>query len=231
MNDLSTATTGDASVRPLAPPVVPVALPVEVGLKLSAKRCALILIDLQQDFLSPDGAYGRAGALSMGAQQLPARILPLAQSLKRQGGYVAASLFTLWPGASGEPIISPHLKKLRPFLAQGDFAPGSPGQALMPDLTPWVDVQVCKVAYSAFFNTQLDWILRKNAIDTLIIGGIVTNGGVASTARDAHMRDYQVLVLEDGCAAFSEEAHQASLRDLRTVAQVLGCEQALHAFA
>lgn len=209
--------------------VVPVALPVDPELALDPRHCALILIDLQQDFLSPRGAYGRAGAASSAAQLLPAKVLPVARSLKGLGGYVAASLFTLWPAADGEPIVSAHLKKLRPFLAKGDFAPGSTGQSLMPELAPWVDAQVCKVAYSAFFNTQLDWILRKNSIDTVIIAGIVTNGGVASTARDAHMRDYQVLVLEDGCAAFSEAAHLASLEDLRTVAQVLSCKQALHA--
>ena len=205
---------------------VPVALPSDPVRKLEARRSALILIDLQQDFLSPQGAYGRAGAASKHAQQLPDRLAPLAQRVKTLGGYVAASLFTLWPAADGEPVVSPHLKKLRPFLAKGDFAPGSTGQALMPALAPWVDVQVCKVAYSAFFNTQLDWVLRKNAIDTLIIGGIVTNGGVASTTRDAHMRDYNVFVLEDGCAAFSEAAHLASLQDLSTVAQILTCEQA-----
>jgi ureidoacrylate peracid hydrolase len=210
---------------------VSVGLPSDTALKLKAKHCALLLIDLQQDFLSPSGAYGRAGAASSAAQTLPSKVLALAQSLKRQGGYVAASLFTLWPGADGEPLVSVHLKKLRPFLARGDFAPGSIGQSLMPELVAYVDVQVCKVAYSAFFNTQLDWILRKNGIDTVIIGGIVTNGGVASTARDAHMRDYQVLVLGDGCAAFSESAHRASLEDLGTVAQVLSCEQALDALS
>jgi ureidoacrylate peracid hydrolase len=210
---------------------VSVALPSDNAVKLNPKHCALILIDLQQDFLSPEGAYGRAGAASSAAQLLPPKLQPLAKQLKQQGGYVAASLFTLWPGANGEPIVSGHLKKLRPFLAKGDFAPGSNGQALVAELGAWVDVQVCKVAYSAFFNTQLDWILRKNGIDTVIIAGIVTNGGVASTARDAHMRDYSVLVLDDGCAAFSEAAHLASLQDLRTIAQVLSCEQASRALA
>jgi nicotinamidase-related amidase len=52
----------------------------------------------------------------------------------------------------------------------------------------------------------------------------VTNGGVASTVRDAHMREYQTLVLHDGCAAFSQATHDASLADMRTVAQVLSCD-------
>ena len=74
----------------------------------------------------------------------------------------------------------------------------------MAEIAPWVDVSVCKVAYSAFFNTQLDWVLRRAGITTVAVCGIVTNGGVASTVRDAHMRDYQTLVLSDGCAAFKQ---------------------------
>ena len=84
-----------------------------------------------------------------------------------------------------------------------------------------MDVSVCKVAYSAFFNTQLDWVLRRAGITTVAVCGIVTNGGVASKVRDAHMRYYQTLVLSDGCAAFRQEVHDTSLADMANVAQVL----------
>ncbi len=191
------------------------------------RRTALILIDLQNDFLSPGGAYERGGAVSAEARALPARMQPLVQRLKDAGGVVAASRFTLWPDAQGEPMIAEHLRALRPFLRRGDFAPGSWGQATVPLLQPWVDVSVDKVAYSAFFNTQLDWLLRHAGIDTVVIGGIVTNGGVASTARDAHVREYHVQVLSDGCAAFRPEAHAAALSDLRTVADVIPCQDLL----
>ena len=93
----------------------------------------------------------------------------------------------------------------------------------MPKIAPWVDVSVCKVAYSAFFNTQLDWVLRRAGIATVAVCGIVTNGGVASTVRDAHMRDYQTLVLPYGCAAFRKEEHNTSLADMANAAQVLTC--------
>jgi nicotinamidase-related amidase len=94
----------------------------------------------------------------------------------------------------------------------------------VPELKNCVDLVVCKVAYSAFFNTQLDWVLRKAAIETVVVCGIVTNGGVASTARDAHLRDYKVVVLSDGSAAFSDALHQASLADLASIGQVMTCE-------
>ncbi len=77
-----------------------------------------------------------------------------------------------------------------------------------------------KVAYSAFYMTRLEWVLRRAGIETLIVGGIVTNGGVASTVRDAHVRDLRTIVLADGCAAFRPEVHTAALADLGTVAQI-----------
>jgi ureidoacrylate peracid hydrolase len=188
-------------------------------------KVALVIVDLQNDFLSPDGGYARGGAVSVAARELPARVAGVARAVKAGGGLVAASQFTLWPDAQGEPMISPHLKALRPFLRRGDFAPGSAGQANVTELQPFIDVTVCKVAYSAFFNTQLDWVLRHAGIDTVAVCGIVTNGGVASTVRDAHMREYHTIVLSDGCAAFKPEVHAAALADMGTVAQVMRCEE------
>ena len=186
-------------------------------------KTALLVIDLQNDFLHADGAYARGGDSNPPALLLPPRVAAVARTLKRAGGMVVASQFTLWPDATGEPMVSPHLKALRPYLAKGDFAPGSWGQANVDELAGLIDVMVSKVAYSAFFNTQLDWVLRRAGIDTVAVCGIVTNGGVASTVRDAHMRDYRTLVLADGCAAFGEERHRTSLADMRNVAEVTKC--------
>lgn len=191
---------------------------------LDPRTTALLIVDLQNDFLTPGGAYDRGGAVSREARVLPARVAPVARAVKAHGGLVAASLFTLWPDAHGEPMISPHLKQLRPFLAKGDFAAGSRGQANVAELDGLVDVSVWKVAYSAFFNTQLDWVLRRAGVSSVVLAGIVTNGGVASTARDAHMRDYHVTVLADGCAAPTPAMHDAALADLRTVADITTCQ-------
>lgn len=188
-------------------------------------KVALIVVDLQNDFLSPDGAYARGGAVSEAARALPVRVASVARAVKSCGGLVAASQFTLWPDAQGEPMISPHLQALRPFLRRGDFAPGSAGQANVAQIAAWIDVSVCKVAYSAFFNTQLDWVLRHAGVDTVAVCGIVTNGGVASTVRDAHMREYHTIVLSDACAAFKPEVHAAALADMGSVAQVMRCEE------
>ena len=63
-------------------------------------------------------------------------------------------------------------------------------------------------------------------IDTLIIGGIVTNGGVASTVRDAHLRDIHTILLSDGCAAFNDDIHDATLKSLRSVTEAMTCSAA-----
>jgi len=197
-------------------------------MNLKDARLGMVIVDLQNDFLAPDGAYARGNTVSAQAQQLPVRMAPVASAIKARGGLVTSSLFTLWPNAQGEPIISAHLLERRPFLRKGDFAPGSRGQANVDLLAPLVDVSVWKVAYSAFFNTQLDWVLKKAGVDTLVVCGIVTNGGVASTVRDAHVRDYHVIVLSDGCAAFNPQAHQTALADMASVAEVTDSATLLH---
>lgn len=186
----------------------------------------LLLLDLQNDFLHPDGAYGRAGQSAPAIAALPARVRPLADAVRRKGGVVIATLFTLVPGKGGEPVISPHLKALRPFLKKGDFAPGSWGQQLVDELQP-ADFSVEKIAYSAFYMSRLEWVLRKCGAHHLYCAGIVTNGGVASTVRDAHVREFECTVLQDGCAAFSEEVHRAAIEGLRPVADIRTVAQAL----
>lgn len=180
---------------------------------------AMLLCDLQNDFLHPDGAYGRAGQSAPEIAAIPARVRPLMSAVQSRGGLVIATQFTLVPGRDGEPLISPHLKKLRPFLAKGDFAPGSWGNATVDDLQP-VDVTVEKVAYSAFYMTRLEWVIRKLGITRLLACGIVTNGGLASTVRDAHVREIETVILEDGCAAFTPTVHATAIEALRPVGPV-----------
>lgn len=193
-------------------------------MELDVARTALVLVDMQNDFLHPEGAYGRAGQTSAAIAALPARLAPLCRGVRDGGGWIISTHFTLVPGKKGEPFISDHLKELRPFLGKGDFAPGSFGHALIDELQP-ADLAVEKVAFSAFHQSRLEWVLRRAAVKSLIFGGIVTNGGVASTVRSAHVRDFPSIVLSDGCAAFSQEAHDASIASLATIATVATCDE------
>ena len=179
---------------------------------------ALLLCDLQNDFLHPDGAYGRAGQTAASVAAVPSRVRPVADAMRRAGGWIVSTHFTLVPGRGGEPMISPHLKRLRPFLARGDFASGSWGHALVDELAP-ADIAVEKVAFSAFYMSRLEWALRR--------AGIVTNGGVASTLRDAHVREFETILLRDGCAAFREEVHEATIASLAGLGEVADCAELL----
>ncbi|MCX7373792.1 MAG: cysteine hydrolase [Alphaproteobacteria bacterium] len=190
------------------------------------EHTALLLCDLQNDFLHPDGAYGRANCTAADIAALPARLAPLVAHVRARGGWIVSTHFTLVPGRGGEPFISPHLLKMRPFLKRGDFVPGSWGHAVVDELgVP--DMQVEKIAYSAFYMSRLEWALRRAGIEHLLVAGIVTNGGVASTARDAHVREFHTTILEDGCAAFSRRIHDEAIAGLRPVADVISVADAL----
>jgi len=75
--------------------------------------------------------------------------------------------------------------------------------------------------------SRLEWLLRKSGVQQLYFTGIVTNGGVASTVRDAHVREFDCTVIEDGCAAFSEEVHRAAIDGLCPVAKILTIAEVL----
>ena len=189
-------------------------------------RTALLTIDLQNDFIHPEGAYGRAGQAAQSIAALPDRVAPLVEALRAKGGCYISAQFTLVPDKNGEPLTAPHLKELRPFIAKGDFAPNGFGHTLVDKLFP-ADFVIEKVAYSAFYQTRLEYIMRMAGIDNLIVGGIVTNGGVASTLRDAHLRNVETVMLTDGCAAFKQDVHEATLLSLGTVTHRMTCADAL----
>jgi ureidoacrylate peracid hydrolase len=191
-------------------------------------RTALMLVDMQNDFLHPEGAYGRANQAGEAIAALPNRLKEVSEKVRAAGGWIVSTHFTLVPEKHQEPFISPHLKKLRPFLGKGDFSPGAFGHQLIDELQP-ADLTVEKVAFSAFYQSRLEWVLNRANIDTLIFGGIVTNGGVASTLRDAHVRDFHCILLEDGCAAFSKTAHDSTVSSLSTIAEIATCSDVIDA--
>jgi ureidoacrylate peracid hydrolase len=197
-------------------------------LKIDPAVTGLVLVDMQNDFLHAEGAYGRAGQKSEAIAALPPRLKSVADAIRRANGWIVSTQFTLVPGKRGEPFISAHLKKLRPFLRKGDFEPGRFGHRLIEELQA-ADLSVEKVSFSAFFQSRLEWALARAGLKTLVFGGIVTNGGVASTVRDAHVRDFHNIVLSDGCAAFSDEAHEATIKSLSTIAEIATCEEVITA--
>ena len=191
-------------------------------LRKNRSGIALVLVDMQNDFLHPEGAYGRAGQSSAEMAALKPRLAQVADAIRAAGGWVVSTQFTLVPGKNGEPMISPHLRELRPFLKKGDFCPCAFGHQLIDALAP-ADLSVEKIAYSAFYMTRLEWVLRRAGIEQLVFGGIVTNGGVASTLRDAHVRGFPTILLSDGTAAFKPEVHDTTVASLATISPVATC--------
>ena len=195
-----------------------------------AETTGLLIVDLQNDFLHPEGAYGRAGRTSAAIAALPERVAPVARALRAAGGVVISTQFTLVPGRGGAPMIAEHLKRLRPFLGAGDFEPGAVGHRLVDALQP-ADFVIEKVAYSAFWQTRLEFVLKAARVERLLVCGIVTNGGVASTFRDAHVRGIEAMLLSDGCAAFDPAVHDATLTALASLGPTATCAEAAARFA
>ena len=85
---------------------------------------------MQNDFLHQKGAYARGQATAAAIAALPAKLKPVADAYRAAGAWIVSTHFTLVPGRGGAPFISEHLRRLRPFLGAGDFAPGSFGHDL-----------------------------------------------------------------------------------------------------
>lgn len=93
---------------------------------------------------------------------------------------------------------------------------GTPGAEVIPELEPGEkDFQVDKRTYSGFFETGLDQLLRSMEVKTVILGGLHTNMCVRHTAAGAFFRGYDIIIIEDGVEAFTEEAHIEGLEYLK----------------
>lgn len=185
-------------------------------------RAALVLIDLQRDFIDPEGVFGRLGIdLSMYRDQRPraAALLVAARrgrvpvihvqntALPDRASDSAAQLrFNLRMHADARPGHEPLRYTIAGTWGHGfadEFLP-EPGEAV-----------VSKYRSSAFWGTNLDLLLRSNAIETVVIAGCTTEGCVESTARDALFNDYYVVIPEDCVASDDRAQHEASMLLMR----------------
>lgn len=189
---------------------------------LDPATTALLLVDMQNDFVHPRGAYARGGIVSESISALVPRLSRVLAAARAAGVLAISTHFTLVEGRGGGPMISPHLARLRPFLRKGDFRAGSWGHDLVAPLAG-VDVKVDKIAYSAFHQSRLEWVLRHAGIRRLVVGGIVTNGGVATTVRHAHVLEFEVDLMTDGCASIDPSAQEPNIAALASVASLTTC--------
>jgi nicotinamidase-related amidase len=174
-------------------------------------RTALVIVDVQNDFCHPDGYYGTTGRdLSAIAMVVP-RVASLVEAARSAGVLVVWIQQTLLPNAKAD---SPSWLRRR---TRGTSPPewtleGSWGQKFMEPLHERLDEPiVIKHRSSAFVGTTLDLILRSNEIEGLVVCGVVTQGCVESTARDATFHDYYVVLVRDCVATIDKKLHEASM--------------------
>jgi nicotinamidase-related amidase len=195
---------------------------------LTRGATALLLLDLQRDFLDPAGVYARHGLPVDRLRAIVPRIAHVARASRAAHIPIFASRFTIYTAPDGRPLGLEHIVRVRPFLQAEGFRVGDPGRELIDGL-PQPDYELDKPRFSAFHGTPLEVLLRSLDIDTVVLTGIVTHGGVEATARDAMIRDFAVTILEDCVAAFDEDLHLASLRSLGVFLTVMDSEAYLRA--
>lgn len=183
---------------------------------------ALVLIDMQHDFVDPAGAFGRMGVdLSMYEQLVP-RLHDLLTAARRAGTLIVHVQNTALPNrlSDSPPQIRFNLRMhsgARPDDAPLLYTvPGTPGHEIVPALAPeGNEFVVAKYRSSGFWGTNLDLLLRSNGIKTVVTTGCTTEGCVESTARDAMFSNYYVVVAEDCVASDDRAQHDASLLLMR----------------
>jgi ureidoacrylate peracid hydrolase len=168
----------------------------------------LILIDLQNDVLSDDGWYAKSGVDITHMQRV---IEPTRRMLD---GARAKGVPVIWTthGLHNE-IDAGVFWDTRPFLRGGGFRVGTWGHRVFDgyDVLPneWT---VDKRRLSAFFNTELDTILKGLAVETVLVSGVLTNQCVAGTIKDAMYRDYKAIMIEDCCGTTLPELHAPTVK-------------------
>ena len=187
--------------------------PVYPPWNLDARHTALLIIDMQNDFLKPGGVLTRS-ELPLRAVEPIRRLRSVCRALSVPVVYVQTLLSDTFPLSPLEALYHPGAG-----LEKAGMRPGTWGAQIIDELTPAEDEPVVvKHRYDAFYNTSLETVLRNIrgacGVDTLIITGTVTNVCCESTARSAFMRDFKVAFPHDANGPLDEASHQATLRTI-----------------
>jgi ureidoacrylate peracid hydrolase len=187
---------------------------------------ALMVMDMQRDFCDRDGVFARNGFSPEAIEQIIPTVARVMQACKDARIPIVATKLTVLEDMDGRGMGLGHLNELRPFLKTTGFRDGTPGQQVIPRL-PRPDYEVRKWGYSAMYLTELEKVLRSLQVKRLVFMGIATNGVVEGTARDAVAREWDVTTLRDCVAGYNQELHEASLRNLANIGEVISSEEFL----
>jgi nicotinamidase-related amidase len=185
---------------------------------VDARHTAVVVVDMQNDFCKPEGTFGQLGiGLAMYPPMIP-RLARLLAAARTAGALIIYIKMTVLPGRRCESPAQLRFNMRLHRQSHPTSEPllytveGTPGQEIISELAPETgDLIVRKYRSSGFWGTNLDMLLRSNAIETVIMTGCTTEGCVESTARDALFNDYYVVLPEDCVASDDPRQHEASL--------------------
>ena len=179
--------------------------------RLGEGKAALIVVDVQNDFCHADGAFGnRVSDFSFIERAMPG-LCGLIDGCRASGVPVVFvrtfhSNWTdsaVWCGRMSE--IAKRTPACRPDAWGSAFYRVAPGPS---------DYVVTKHRYSAFVGTDLDLVLKSSGVRTVMVAGFMTNVCVETTARDAYMHDYHVVLVEDCCGAPLPGEHESAVHNI-----------------
>ena len=180
--------------------------------RLDASATALLVIDLQIDFLSPDGYFARKG---YDAAPLRA-ILPAVAAVIEAARAAGCAIVHTRQGYRADMADMTPYERWRRARAGLDgteiLLRSSPGHGIVPEIPVRPDdIIIDKTANGAFTHTDLDHVLRARGITHLLFSGCTTDVCVHTTMREAADRNYQCLLIEDACASGDRYAHDAAV--------------------
>ena len=202
--------------------------------KVHPPHTALIVVDMQNDFCSPGGMMDNEGLDLSAVQAMAARLPALIESARRAGTLV---VFVRNVYSTNDNLYLSDAWLEQALRRRGESytnrmvcAEGSWEGDFYGEVHPLPgEPVVTKHRFSAFYNTDLDTILRAHGIRTLVMTGVATNVCVETTAREGFVRDYYIVFLSDGTACYSEDDQAATLRvidglfgQVSSVAEVAG---------
>ncbi len=182
------------------------------------KKTLFLVMDMENDIVAEDGFNAKTYGVQVkqrGVLENIARAIAAARAAGVKVGYVRVGFS---PDYRECPPASPIFSGAR---ANGIFQLGTPGTQVHPALAPQAgDFDVVKHRVSPFYATSLEAILRAQGIERIVMCGVSTNGVVHSGAREAHDRDYEVVILEDCCAGVTADEHMHAVACLGRYATI-----------
>ncbi|HKX11228.1 MAG TPA: isochorismatase family cysteine hydrolase [Stellaceae bacterium] len=180
--------------------------------KLNPKQLALLVIDLQIDFVSADGYLAKRGYDVAPVRAILPAVRAVIEAVRRAGGLVVYTRQGYRADLADMTDYERFRRRRGGLDGTGVLVRGSPGFEIVPELpVDPADVIIDKTANGAFTYTDLEQILRVRGIEQVMLTGCTTDVCVHSTLREAHDRNFQCLLIEDACASGDAYAHAAAV--------------------